>query len=53
MMHQIIADSGQPLLLEAIIDSLMEMFRKDQSLIDSLLPELTGEEAEATFGHNR
>ena len=32
---------------------LMELFRKDQSLIDALLPELTGEEAAATFGHNR
>ena len=31
----------------------MELFRKDQSLIDALLPELTGEEAAATFGHNR
>ena len=31
----------------------MEMFRKDQNLIDTLLPELTGEEAPATFGHNK
>ena len=31
----------------------MEMFRKDQNLIDALLPELTGEEAPATFGHNK
>ncbi len=53
MMHQIIAESGQPLAMEAITDRLMEFFRKDQSLIDALLPELTGEEAEATFGHNR
>ena len=31
----------------------MEMFRKDQNLIDTLLPELTGEEAPAIFGHNK
>ena len=37
----------------AITDKLMEMFRKDQNLIDTLLPELTGEEAPATFGHNK
>ena len=53
MMHQVIAESGQPLPLEAITDRLMEIFRKDQSLIDALLPELTGEEAAATFGHNK
>ena len=29
------------------------MFRKDQNLIDTLLPELTGEEAPAVFGHNK
>ncbi len=53
MMHQVIADSGQPLPLDAITDRLMELFRKDKSLIDSLLPELTGEEAAATFGQNK
>ena len=31
----------------------MEVFRKDQNLIDTLLPELTGEEAPAIFGHNK
>ena len=31
----------------------MELFRKDQNLIDTLLPELTGEEAPAVFGHNK
>ena len=36
-----------------ITDKLMEIFRKDQNLIDTLLPELTGEEAPATFGHNK
>jgi hypothetical protein len=51
MMYQAIADSG-PLPLDGIVDKLMEVFRKDRRLIDSLLPELTGEEAEATFGHN-
>jgi rubrerythrin len=52
MMYQIIAESGQPLPLDAITDRLMELFRKDKSLIDALLPELTGEEAAATFGQN-
>ncbi len=53
MMHQVIAESGQPLPLDAITDRLMELFRKDKSLIDALLPELTGEEAAATFGQNQ
>ena len=37
MMHQVIAESDQPLPLDAITDRLMELFRKDQSLIDALL----------------
>lgn len=53
MMHQVIAESAKPLPLDGITDKLMEMFRKEQSLIDALLPELTGEEAPATFGHNK
>ena len=53
MMHQVIVESDQQLPLDAITDRLMELFRKEQSLIDALLPELTGEEAAATFGHNR
>ena len=54
MMYQVIAEDGQSLAIDAITDRLMELFRKDQGLIDSLLPELTGEEAAATFGgHNR
>ena len=53
MMHQIIAESGQSLPLEAITDRLMDMFRKEPGLIDALLPELTGDEAAATFGQNR
>ncbi len=53
MMHQVITEGGQSLPLDGITDRLMELFRRDQGLIDALLPELTGEEAEATFGHNR
>jgi ATP-dependent helicase YprA (DUF1998 family) len=52
MMYQAIAASPAPMSLGAITDQLMEIFRRDRGLIDSLLPELTGEEAEATFGHN-
>src|SRR5208283_261546 len=53
MMHQVIADSAQPLPLDGITDKLMKVFRKEQNLIDALLPEPTGEEAPATFGHNK
>ena len=53
MMHQVMVDSPKPLPLDGITDKLMEIFRKDQNLIDTLLPELTGEEAPATFGHNK
>ena len=53
MMHQVIAKVGTPQPLDAITDKLMEWFRKDQNLIDTLLPELTGEEAPAVFGHNK
>ena len=53
MMYQVIAENGSPLPLDEITDKLMEMFRKDQNLIDTLLPELTGEDAPATFGHNK
>jgi DEAD/DEAH box helicase/Helicase conserved C-terminal domain/Domain of unknown function (DUF1998) len=51
MMHAIIAGSTTPLPLDGITDKLTEVFRKDQSLIDALLPELTGEDASAIFGH--
>jgi hypothetical protein len=44
MMHSVV---------DGITDKLMELFRKDQNLIDALLPELTGEESPATFGHNK
>ncbi len=53
MMHQVIAQDGSPLPLDAITDKLMELFRKDQNLVETLLPELTGEEAPAIFGHNK
>jgi hypothetical protein len=39
--------------MDGITDKLMEMFRKEQNLIDALLPELTGEDAPAVFGHNK
>ena len=53
MMHSVIFSSTTPLPLDGITDKLMEMFRKDQNLIDILLPELTGDESPATFGHNK
>ncbi len=53
MMHSIIANSGGPLPVDGVTDKLMEVFRKDQGLIDALLPELSGEDAPAIFGHNR
>ncbi len=53
MMHGIIAEAGSPQPLDAITDRLMEQFRRDQNLIETLLPELTGEEAPAVFGHNK
>ncbi|MCY2995079.1 MAG: DEAD/DEAH box helicase [Planctomycetota bacterium] len=53
MMHSVISVSGRTLPLDGITDKLMETFRKDANLIDALLPELTGEEAPATFGHNK
>ncbi|MCY2926090.1 MAG: hypothetical protein NT031_11730, partial [Planctomycetota bacterium] len=52
MMYQAIANDGGALSLDAVIDQLTEAFRKDRKLVDALLPELTSEEAEATFGHN-
>ena len=53
MMNQVIVSATTPLELDAITDKLMDMFRKEQALVDVLLPELTGEEAPATFGHNK
>jgi ATP-dependent helicase YprA (DUF1998 family) len=53
MMHAIIAGSAGPLPIDGVTDKLMEVFRKDQNLIDALLPELSGEDAPAIFGHNK
>ena len=41
MMYSVIAGSDSPLPVDGITDKLMEVFRKDQSLIEALLPELT------------
>jgi ATP-dependent helicase YprA (DUF1998 family) len=53
MMYEVLSNVSGSISLDAITDGLMEMFRKDQSLIDSLLPELQGEEAPVFFGHNK
>jgi len=52
MMFDVIQRVGQGLTLDQVIDGLMERFRTDRSLVEVLLPELTGEEAEAVFGTN-
>jgi hypothetical protein len=53
MMDQVIEAASGPLPLDEITDRLMETFRRDPTLIDQLLPELTGEEAPAVFGSNK
>ncbi|TVS13641.1 MAG: DUF1998 domain-containing protein, partial [Planctomycetaceae bacterium] len=53
MMYQVLSRASSPIPLDAITDGLMELFCKDPSLIDSLLPELQGEEAPVFFGHNK
>ena len=53
MMNRIISASERPLLLDDVADRLMSEFRKEHRLVDSLLPELTGEDAAAIFGSNR
>ena len=57
MMYSVIDVSDSRLALDGITDKLMDLFRKDQNLIDALLPELTGEEAPATgasaYAHER
>jgi len=53
MMYQVLSSANEPIPLDAITDGLMDVFRKDSSLIDSLLPELLGEEAPVFFGHNK
>jgi hypothetical protein len=41
------------MLLDDVVDRLMQEFRKEPRLVDSLLPELTGEDAAAIFGSNK
>ncbi len=53
MMYSVIETTEGQIAIDGITDKLMELFRKDPNLIDALLPELTGEEAPATFGHNK
>jgi len=53
MMYQVLSEANEPIPLDAITDGLMDRFRKDQSQIDTLLPELQGEEAPVFFGHNK
>ena len=52
MMNDAITKAQGPVKFDEIVDHLMGIFRKDRYLIDALLPELTGEEAQAVFGHN-
>ncbi len=53
MMHQVLMAASDPIPLDAITDGLISVFRKDPSLIETLLPELQGEEAPVFFGHDR
>jgi ATP-dependent helicase YprA (DUF1998 family) len=53
MMYQVLESQSGPVELDAIVDGLMDIFRKDSSLIESLLPELQSEEAPVFFGHNK
>jgi ATP-dependent helicase YprA (DUF1998 family) len=53
MMFQILSGVTQPIPLDAITDGLMNIFRKDSALTETLLPELLGEEAPVYFGHDR
>jgi hypothetical protein len=50
MMHQIIADSSSPQAIAGITHALVERFRRDRSLIETLLPELTTDEWPFGFG---
>lgn len=52
MMYRIIADAQRSLSLGDITDAIMEQFRKDKRLVETLLPELTSEDAVAIFGHD-
>ena len=53
MMFQVLSKAEVPIPLDAITDGLMDLFHKDHSLIETLLPELSGEEIPALFGHNK
>jgi hypothetical protein len=53
MMNRIISASEKTMLLDDVVDRLMQEFRKEPRLVDSLLPELTGEDAAAIFGSNK
>lgn len=54
LMYQTIKAATNPLSINEIVDKLMEFFRADSSrrLVETLLPELTVEGAEAIFGSN-
>lgn len=49
MMYEVLDHAGGGLTLDAVTEQLTQIFRKDRNLIESLLPELTGEESEAVF----
>jgi ATP-dependent helicase YprA (DUF1998 family) len=53
MMNRIISSSENSMPLDEVTDRLMQEFRKESKLVESLLPELTGEEAVAVFGSNK
>ncbi len=53
MMYQVLVESNGPVPLDAITDGLMERLRKDNTLVETLLPELHSEEAPMLFGHNK
>lgn len=45
MMHAAIACEADPIPLDAVTDRLVEVFRKEPNLIESLLSELTGDDS--------
>ncbi len=50
LMNGVIQKAQGPITLDKVADELVELFRRDRSLIDTLLPELTGEYARDRFG---
>ncbi len=50
MMYQVIADGAGPQAVAAVTHALVERFRKDRPLIETLLPELTTDEWPFGFG---